>query len=138
MLKPLPFIAALTLTACAGNPSKPAKVFDVAGPMPAKYQATIKTAMSGVLKDPYSAKYTFVKPARVSCTPNLFFNEQFNLWKVGATVNSKNSFGAYTGAKPYRFWLSKGQVVGVDNFNPVYPNLCNLHNSDWQRIRTNK
>ena len=58
-------------------------------------QAQIQTALSGILKDPESAKYEF---ASAQC----------------GQVNSKNSFGGYAGAKRF---LSDGDNVYLEDYN---------------------
>jgi hypothetical protein len=76
------------------------------GPPPAGYEETIKAAVSSHLKDPYSAVYTFQRPVR-----SWAFGEEQIMWAVCGTVNAKNSFGGYVGARPFVVYYKYGRVV---------------------------
>ena len=39
-------------------------------------------------------------------------------YKLGCMINSKNSFGGYTGAKPYGFLYRDGKLVAAYYFHP--------------------
>ena len=57
------------------------------GKFPDNYQTLVKEYMRSVLKDPDSAKYSFIyEPEAVD-----------EGWAIKFMVNSKNSFGGYTG-----------------------------------------
>lgn len=75
-----------------------------------------KKAVKNTLKDPISAEFG-----------NIFFNETDEVGAVACgTVNSKNSFGAYSGFQPF---ISNGKTVFLQekdsNFSSVWQAACN-------------
>jgi len=66
------------------------------GTYPANYEAIVKGYFETTLKDPSSAQYRSVSPARQMA---LFtrFGERHYGYLTCVTYNAKNSFGAYTG-----------------------------------------
>lgn len=70
---------------------------------------TAKKLMSNVLKDPVSAQYRNIY---VESFPKEIIKKTNISWAVCGEVNSKNSFGAYTGFKRF--------VVNEKSSSPLY------------------
>jgi hypothetical protein len=80
------------------------------GQPPADYQSDIETWFQGVLKDPDSARYTFV--AGPVAGKMMGTNEYKYGWLYTVHVNAKNSYGGYTGQERYDLVLnSDGKVL---------------------------
>ena len=94
---------------CAIRPSEEDLANADYGPYPVEHEEIIKAHMSGVLKDPYSARYEFFGPP-TSGWQGVGSGRRFG-WRICATINAKNSYGGYTGAKLYYFMIRYGQVV---------------------------
>lgn len=77
-----------------------------------------KEFLGSQLKDPYSAVYTWqpVNTGWVKAPPLLGGGMDAG-WILKGTVNAKNSFGGYVGAKPYQFMFSGGQLAHVWSVN---------------------
>lgn len=79
------------------------------GKYPNNYQALIKEFMNSVLKDPGSAQYSnFSKPRKEHAIAD---RRAIYGYSACVMVNAKNSFGGYTGAKQYWFFIHNGNVV---------------------------
>jgi len=66
-----------------------------------KYNKIIITKVKNNLKDPYSAKiYNFIPPVRATMYKSI------GGWITMFSVNAKNSFGAYSGAKTYGAFIA--------------------------------
>ena len=109
-------IGALSLTAalaaCAAAPMRPSEaelaVAD-SGPFPDQWEAAIKSHMNERLKDPESARYDFFR------RPTKFYSG-YNApylygWGTCVYINSKNSFGGYTGKQIGYFFLRGNEVL---------------------------
>lgn len=66
--------------------------------------------MEPKLRDPTSAVYTCGSPRRA--WTNVYGKITYG-WAVNCTINAKNAYGGYVGAKPYGF-LFQGQRVVQD------------------------
>jgi len=68
-----------------------------------------------VLKDPESARYRFGTPKKAYVNEGLAYGGgvAWYGWLVDVAVNAKNSFGGYTGAKPYVALFKNGRVHKV-------------------------
>jgi hypothetical protein len=77
------------------------------GPKPGDYEERVKKFMGSVLKDPMSAVYEFRPTLRKGVVmgglPDNFAKHYG--WVVIVSINAKNSFGGYTGAKTYYIML---------------------------------
>lgn len=104
----LVFIVLLLLTSCAKLPTDSEIQNADYGPYPENYQEIIKNYYSEKLYDPYSAMYTFRKGPEKSFMRT--FNGIVYLWRVTGTVNGKNKFGGYVGAKPFEVYIKHGVV----------------------------
>lgn len=86
--------------------------------LPANWQNLVKQEISGLLKDPDSAKYTFKEQPKYCSFSNLgYFSgpiRDYTAPLIGYAglvfVNSKNSFGGYTGNQPWFYMISDGHV----------------------------
>lgn len=70
--------------------------------------------MAGVLKDPASATYEWgtVSAGYIEAAPLVGQKMVFG-YQLDALVNSKNSYGGYTGRKKYQFMFRNGALVAV-------------------------
>lgn len=67
------------------------------------------------LKDPDSAKYQWGQLRRSWIRESLGFDSTFKFgYFLDVDVNAKNSFGGYTGYKPFRFMFFDREIVRVD------------------------
>jgi hypothetical protein len=82
-------------------------------PSSSQIEADIKAVMKTQLFDPYSAVYEFGAPYAGKAWGGAFGGG----WKYGYiveyTVNAKNRFGGYVGAKPYTAVFQNGRLLGV-------------------------
>ncbi len=98
--------AAASIVACATSGAPPFIQKIEAGP---RYSLTdaemnaIKARIIPTLKDPDSARFS---PPVASQQPD-------GSVLVCGSVNAKNSFGGYTGMKPYYAWLKNGQIEKI-------------------------
>lgn len=95
------------------------------GPYPSKYKENIKAYFSAILKDPYSAKYRFGKPYKGYTRQRPTIDGSGGQVKaygyiVELGVNSKNSYGGYTGEESYRFLIRKDQTVERFTYIPRF------------------
>ena len=81
--------------------------------LPNNYKSLIHNFFTTALKDPDSAKYIFYKPVRAysASTKTVF-------WMVRVDVNAKNSYGAYTGYKPFLF--ARKTNGGIMEITPLF------------------
>lgn len=110
-----PMAMAILLSGCAGlAPLPPNADF---GPPPVAYEEAIKAHMEAKLKDPDSAKYRFGQPRKGYANKGMALGGQviFVGYVVPFQVNAKNSFGGYTGFKPFQALVHGGErgVKGV-------------------------
>ena len=105
-------IAAATLLTGCGTITPKAVDLQTAYYGPAPSQAAILTNVKAwiepKLKDPMSAVYDCGNPRRA--WTNVFGKLTYG-WAVNCTVNAKNSFGGYVGAKPYGFLFQGDRIV---------------------------
>lgn len=102
------------LAGCASSPTLEQQAAADYGPPIGQEdaEAAAKAFLGTRLKDPYSAVYQCgpVVKGYVQSAPLVGQKMQFG-WLLDCAVNSKNSFGAYTGLKPYQFLFRDGQIV---------------------------
>lgn len=110
---------AIVLTAgCAVAPAKEVPIVpDMAhanfGPYPSNYEAQIKSWAEMKLKDPYSAKYVHFSTPRKEWA--IAEKQPIYGWSVCAAINSKNSYGGYTGAQEFWFFFRDGKIFRGQN-----------------------
>lgn len=108
-------LAVAMLGGCAGLAPLPAN--SDFGPRPVAYEEAIKTHMERSLKDPDSARYRFGQPRKGYANKGMAFGGQviFVGYIVPVQINAKNSFGGYTGFKPFQAMVYGGTrgVLGL-------------------------
>jgi len=81
-------------------------------PTPAAIEAAIRERMVTYLKDPASAQYQLGKPTKGWMKGNPLAGGKVAYgWQVKALINSKNSYGGYTGFQEYLFLIHAGKVI---------------------------
>jgi len=100
---------------CATGVPQPTQMaqLDYGQPLTIDYQTAIKSYMETKLKDPESARYRFSPPRQgwAKEPPWAFSGPEHTGYFVLADVNAKNSFGGYTGEKPYLFVFKNNQLI---------------------------
>ena len=104
------------------------------GAHPENYEAIVKKLFSGLLKDPYSAEYSWVvkptKSYRLPKTHAAFEKLAAHGYAVCVNVNAKNSYGGYTGNSLYWILIFNGAVEDyyeiitapyMTSIDPKYP-----------------
>lgn len=87
------------------------------GHAPVNYESRARAYMETVLKDAMSAQYRFEQPVRAYS--NIGWGQpnggqvEWTGYLVKAYVNAKNSYGAYTGYRPYMFLFKDDAVFQV-------------------------
>ena len=96
-----------SLTGCQSLPTmEQMKVADYgSAPDSEKSKTWAKEKIKSTLLDPYSAVIQCDNPRKGAA--NILFEVQYG-YLLACTVNAKNSFGAYTGAKDRNFWIKHG------------------------------
>ena len=77
------------------------------GPSPENYQQIITNHFSRNLFEPYSAVYEFTIPKKAY----IYNFEYIYGWGVLGTINAKNRFGGYVGAKGFTILIRDGRVI---------------------------
>jgi hypothetical protein len=96
------------LSACHARPT-PQQIYSADyGSYPRDYESIIRTHYSTYLFDPYTAVYTFRSPTQA--WRSSFSNIQYG-WVVCGTINAKNRFGGYVGAKPFYVFIRNGAIL---------------------------
>lgn len=94
------------------GPSKTELASASFSPLPADIETQIKAQFSVILKDPYSAVYTFGTPSKV-----YFQGPQRKMFgtAIPVSVNAKNSYGGYTGGLVYTWVWAEGNLYNATN-----------------------
>lgn len=101
--------AACLLSACISAPSEEDIRNADYGPPPRNYQATIGQFLDGYLRDPMSAQVRYVAgPAQ---NWSNFMGDRVFGWGVCYSINARNAYGGYTGARLYYFIIRYDQVA---------------------------
>lgn len=109
---PALFATLLFLAGCATSFQKPPQDQNYGSPPSAPLEAA-KAYFSDILKDPDSARYKLLSCARAYSNKGLAYGGDV-AWAGYAcfvTINAKNSFGGYTGAKPYTVLFTNDLAV---------------------------
>lgn len=107
-------VLVLTLSGCAAVPPTAEELAsaDYGGLSTTKTYAvtTAERLIKGMLKDPDSVKFNWVSFGKgyVNSRSGTVYG-----WKLTGTANARNSFGGYTGGKPYIFLYRGGQLFAV-------------------------
>ncbi|KAF1697972.1 hypothetical protein CSC62_07445 [Pseudoxanthomonas jiangsuensis] len=108
--------ALAALTACASAPTADQqRVADYGEPIAqAEAVQLAKAFLATRLKDPYSAVYQCGQPTKGYTEAAPLFGQKMQFgYLLDCAINSKNSFGAFTGAKPYQFLIRNGSIVSA-------------------------
>jgi len=103
------FTLSLPLFSCAIVPTQEELTNADYGNPPTNYKQTIKSFLADSLKDPASAKYTFLsKP-----TPqwSRYYGEIEFGYGTCVAINAKNSFGGYSGKKLHFFLIYNDLIM---------------------------
>jgi len=131
-------IGAVGLTGCATAPT--AEMLNAAdyGIMPTTTFAkdSASTWIKMRLKDPDSAQITYGDIDRG------WFREGFGgktryAWRLPTSVNAKNSFGGYTGAKPWMFYFHGEKMVGFGEHYRGGMIYVEMDGVDWGESNAN-
>lgn len=108
------FMIIFMASACAGAFQHPQTLADC-GIAPQNYENTIKDQFEKMLKDPDSARYKFGQPVRAYSNGGLIFGGKVEWagYLVDVNVNGKNSYGGYSGFRPYMALFSGNQLVRI-------------------------
>jgi hypothetical protein len=114
----LVLFAAISLTAgCVSMIPKDPIKGDMAhgefGSYPNDYDSLIKAWGQSNLKDPDSAKYVHISKPRKEWA--VAESMPIYGWSVCADINSKNSYGGYTGAQTFWFFFQNGKIFRSQN-----------------------
>jgi hypothetical protein len=83
-----------------------------AGTAPTSYEQTIRSHLRYALKDPHSVvDFSVSEPVLTSCSVGVY--GPFHGWRVAASYNAKNSYGAYVGLKTSYYWFHGDALKGV-------------------------
>ncbi|MGH8075593.1 MAG: hypothetical protein ACREO4_16205 [Lysobacter sp.] len=122
------FLASL-LAACGTVPTaQQQQAADYGQPIAQEAAERLATAyLSARLKDPGSAQYRWEPVAKgfMAASPLARRKLTYGYFLTG-TVNSKNSFGGYTGASRYSFVFRDGVLVGADREECLSPGNCHM------------
>lgn len=112
--KQIIMIAILFISSCASLPTQDElQTADYGQPMTQKEcEIAAKAVLDYYLKDPMSAQLSFgrCETRGASSVPILNLPKQFGYY-ISVSVNAKNSFGGYIGAKEYGFLFNSGSVI---------------------------
>lgn len=118
--------SALVITGCAPKPPSSVAISTANyGSLPADYQDQIKNYMNAALKDPESARYTFLPTFKGYSQDGSMSATNGGItfgYVAPVLVNAKNSYGGYTGNQRYVFMFSGGVIydtTGNDAFGRV-------------------
>lgn len=103
--------AALSIVACATAPTTQELTAADIGGRPENAQQLVKEHFAKTLYDPYSAVYTFDYGPERGYWRGLTTTVG---WVVCGSVNAKNRFGGYVGAKRFRVIIVKGRIDDSD------------------------
>lgn len=89
-----------------------AEEIDYGTPTDSKSIEMIKTVFEGILKDPESARFTYLEPKKCWIEKKSLFGSkrEFSGYIIEVWVNCKNSFGGYTGKELYQFLFKNGKI----------------------------
>jgi hypothetical protein len=101
----------LALAGCGLIKAKPSDIFAADfGPKPTQEEvlSSVKSDMSRLLFDPYSAVYEcgLARKAWANLLGTIHFG-----WVAFCEINAKNRFGGYVGVRPYGFMINYGRVT---------------------------
>lgn len=122
---------AAILTACATPPLTPQQAAAAnygAIVTQADAEAAAKAWLSTYLKDPYSAVEAWQPVDHGYVTTSILEGQQrYFGYLLNGTVNAKNAYGGYVGARAFQFLIRNGQVVHVSAADPDTGVMMTVH-----------
>ena len=107
--------AAMALAGCAAQPTaEQIAALNYGPPISQEWaEAQAKEAISSRLKDPYTAQFQFGQVYQGYVTGSAIEGHKLSPgYLLDVHVNARNSYGGYTGYKPYKFLFFNGKLVG--------------------------
>ena len=98
------------LTGCVALPTQQDVAKADYGSYPANYEDIVKTFYGNMLKDPDSAQYKNITVPKTFWLGDRISGSKFG-YLVCATLNAKNSYGAYVGYKTDGLLIRDGAVI---------------------------
>lgn len=84
-----------------------------------KYLEFIEDSIKSRLIDPDSLKLTCAEPRKGSVKDGVGYAPHKFGWVVYCSVNAKNRFGGYVGAKPYVYLFQGNNYITSQTYDPV-------------------
>lgn len=114
-LIPVLFFSIFALAGCASKPT-PEQIQSAdygASVYQDDAERAVKDFFGVYLKDPDSARYSFGNVYKGYMVGSAFEGRKLEAgYLLDVTVNAKNSYGGYVGAKPYKFLIRNERLVG--------------------------
>jgi hypothetical protein len=111
---------------------KSANESDYGPPPPDNHQEIEAQTIRTMLKDPGSAQFEFGGMQRDAIQSGFASPTPILVWRTFVRVNSKNSFGGYTGFSPYHVAWRDGRIIAVA---PPLVTLMGPTDGLWQYLR---
>lgn len=80
--------------------------------LPSNWRSMVDAKLADYLADPYSAVVTVTREPRFGAVKAGFMNTWYG-WAACYSINAKNPFGAYVGARQFVFVFDETKVIGV-------------------------
>lgn len=81
------------------------------GPFPNDYRELVAAHLGRMLRDPESARVTYIKgPGRIWRRASIV-GAEFSGWGICLEINAKNAYGGYVGATQYAAVIREGRVI---------------------------
>ena len=112
MFKKILILGAVVLSGCVALPTAQEAALADHGEYPTNYEEIVKNYFDGVAKDPDSLKYRGISTPQKYWLGDRLEGARYG-YLVCATVNGKNSYGAYVGYKTDGLLIRNGSVILV-------------------------
>lgn len=109
-------LSVIALSGCA-TPSTPQLATAEFGAPPADVERAAKDYFATRLKDPMSAQYTIGKTYKMGCST--LDGRPWSGWVADIGVNSKNSYGGYTGMQTVRLFFKGDEVFRYSSLSSM-------------------
>jgi hypothetical protein len=105
-------IFATAFAGCASLPSREEAASADYGAFPNEYEQIVKSYYETRLKDPESVRYRSISHPKIFWLGSRFSGARYG-YMVCATLNAKNSYGAYVGFKTDGLLIRDGAIIQV-------------------------
>lgn len=102
----LTVILLIGFAGCYGRPTPEAISSAYYGPEPTNIEEKVRSYWALELFDPYSAVIKCNPPCKAATSTPLWLGKHKFGWAVNCTINAKNRYGGYVGAKVYQFFIA--------------------------------